>query len=347
MHELPFHSPRLKSRGGWVPATRGCKGPTPKTREFQEPRKLLGKRESERGRDAKTSGSRSPEPGRLLRRLRAHEDGSFERACSAVPPPEVSDRNHPVGEVSPGLGTHGSDLLSPPSTQSLRLYFGIAAAPRRPGAGTAEESRGKVELKLGVRRTLCPPTSRGAAVSMVTRAARYVTAAGGAGRGVALGRPAAARGRRREWRARRRSGGRCVVHGGAAREPAPKPAPRGRRTRLFVGRAERPRPRRAARSHGGYAVFPACMDAVEAAETVRGAGRGRDCGEPRCGKPSRLLPRTPRSLSVAERPLSRHGPAFCLRRRRREASRACLPFSECENSENRNAWPLTSWSNGR
>lgn len=192
MHELPFHSPRLKSRGGWVPATRGCKGPTPKTREFQEPRKLLGKRESERGRDAKTSGSRSPEPGRLLRRLRAHEDGSFERACSAVPPPEVSDRNHPVGEVSPGLGTHGSDLLSPPSTQSLRLYFGIAAAPRRPGAGTAEESRGKVELKLGVRRTLCPPTSRGAAVSMVTRAARYVTAAGGAGRGGASrwgGRP--------------------------------------------------------------------------------------------------------------------------------------------------------------
>lgn len=99
-----------------------------------------------------------------------------------MPPPEVSDRNHPVGEVSPGLGTHGSDLLSPPSTQSLRVYFGIAAAPRRPGAGTAEESRGKVELRLGVRRTLRPPISKGAAVSMVTRAARYVTAAGGAGR---------------------------------------------------------------------------------------------------------------------------------------------------------------------
>lgn len=235
-----------------------------------------------------------------------------------MPPPEVSDRNPPVGEVSPGLRTHRSDLLSPPSTQSLPLYFGIAAAPRRPGAGTAEESRGKVAWGLGVQSTLCPPTSRGAVVAMVTRAA--VTSPPRAGRSAGLGRPAAVRSHCRRRRARRRRLERGFQPRAAAGERVPTTASREESAGLFVGKAGGPGPV-VPRARTACVSFRVCPGRGGSGGDGPQSGRWAAPRRARRGKPG---------CSPAHRGARPPGttPPSCGCRRRREASRALLPSND-------------------
>lgn len=92
------------------------------------------------------------------------------------------------------MRTRGSDPLPPASTRSLPLSLRDCSSP----AATWSRDRGGIPRRGGtrvaVRRTLRPPASRGEVVSMVTRAARDVTAAGGAGSMAGMTSAAAASG---------------------------------------------------------------------------------------------------------------------------------------------------------
>lgn len=127
-------------------------------------------------RGPEASGKRSPS-GRVVfcADSEVFDDGKLEIGRGAVLPPEVTDQNQPVGEVSPACGSRRPALCPLQTRSPYHVPFGTAAVLRRPDPGpqrNPEKRWSPVRRREGIRifRRVCGFHSYPAARSLVVRA---------------------------------------------------------------------------------------------------------------------------------------------------------------------------------
>lgn len=121
-------------------------------------------------RGPEASGKRSPS-GRVVFCADSEvcDDRKLELGRGAVLPPEVTDQNQPVGEVSPACGSRCPALCPLQTRSPYHVPFGTAAVLRRPDPGpqrNPEKRWSPVRRREGIRTR---PFSGECVVSIVTR----------------------------------------------------------------------------------------------------------------------------------------------------------------------------------